>query len=375
MRSPVTKVLLKIFAGGFYQMHAGLLVFLFGTFISYCFFINTLGSVPVWAFTRWNLIITLSLVSSPVILGFYALICLAYTLKSSQYISNQIRQQDKLFLFYSVIALPLRSQFITWFVVQFHIFLPLWIYTCFAAVIGFIFGYQLLPCCIFIYLILLQSLSALYYIWLLNRLQDKVKLIYFNRFIQTWKKPLFSLFSYYTFDQLKLTYLVTKLLSFFLATGMYALLSSLRTDLLIPGCIVLTIVTTHSVLFYQEYRFNATYLSFVPNLPYSRFRLFNGFMLNYLILILPEILWLFSTYTLVQTAVLLLTGFIMLIFFRSLTYLTGINMKQYLFYIFISFNIMFLILLYQLLWFALPLITLAAWFIFIRNHLHITAVP
>lgn len=375
MRSPVTKVLLKIFATGFYQMHAGLLVFLFGTFISYCFFINTLGSVPVWAFTRWNLIITLALVSSPVILGFYALTCLAYTLKSWQYISNQIRQQDNLFFFYSVTALPLRSQFITWFVVQFHIFLPIWIYTCFAAVIGFIFGYQLLPCCIIIYLILLQSLSALYYTRLLNRLQDKVKLIYFNRFIQTWKKPLFSLFSYYTFDQLKLTYLVTKLLSFFLATGMYALLSSLRTDLLIPGCIVLTIVTTHSVLLYQEYKFNVTYLSFVPNLPYSRFSLFNRFMLNYLILILPEILWLFSTYTLIQALVLLLTGFIILIFFRSLTYLTGINMKQYLFYIFTSFNLLFLMLLYQVLWFALPIIALAAWFIFIRNRLHITALP
>lgn len=375
MRSPVTKVLLKIFAAGFYRMHAGLLVFLFGTFISYCFFINTLGSVPVWAFTRWNLIITLSLVSSPVILGFYALACLAYTLKSWQYIGNQIKEEDNLFLFYSSTALPLRSQFITWFAVQFNIFLPLWIYTCFAAVIGFIFGYHLLPCSIIIYLILLQSLSALYYTWLVNRLRDKVKLIYFNRFIQTWQKPLFSLFSYYTFDQLKLTYLVTKLLSFFLATGMYTLLSSLRTDLLVPGCIVLTIVTTHSVLLYQEYRFNATYLSFVPNLPYSRVGLFNGFMLNYLILILPEILWLFSTYTLIQAAVLLLTGFIILTLFRSLTYLAGINMKQYLFYIFISFNLLFLMLLYQVLWFSLPIIALAAWFIFIRNRLQNTASP
>lgn len=375
MHSPVTKILLKIFATGFYRMHAGLLVFLFGTFISYCFFINTLGSVPIWAFTRWNLIITLSLVSSPVILGFYALACIAYTLKSWQYISNQIKQDENLFLFYSITALPRLLQFINWFVVQFHILLPLWIYTCFAAMIGFIFGYQLLPVCIIIYLVLLQSLSALYYTRLLNRLQDKIKLTYFNRFIQTWQKPLFSLFSYYTFNQLKTTYLVTKILSFSLATGMYALLSSLRNDLMIPGCIILTIVTTHSVLVYQEYRFNTTYMSFIPNLPYSRFRLFTGFTLNYLILMLPEIFWLFSTYTLTQAALILLSGFVILIYFRSLSYMAGINMKQYLFYIFISFNLLFLLLLYQVFWFFLPLITLVAWFIFIRNRLHGAVLP
>eukprot|EP01132_Coremiostelium_polycephalum_P013812 gene13812-16798_t len=78
---------MKTFAAGFYQANAAMLIFLFGTVVIYCFFINTLGAVPSWAFTIWNLVITITLVSNPMIMGIFFLLCFFYGLKSLRYVS------------------------------------------------------------------------------------------------------------------------------------------------------------------------------------------------------------------------------------------------------------------------------------------------
>jgi hypothetical protein len=45
MQQPLSNILIKIFARGFYKVNSGLLIFLFVILVSYCFFINTLGDV------------------------------------------------------------------------------------------------------------------------------------------------------------------------------------------------------------------------------------------------------------------------------------------------------------------------------------------
>ena len=47
MLTPLNKVLIKIFAKGFFRVNAGLLLFLFVVLISYCFFIETAGHVSL----------------------------------------------------------------------------------------------------------------------------------------------------------------------------------------------------------------------------------------------------------------------------------------------------------------------------------------
>lgn len=99
MFSPLTMVLKKIFVSGFYRMHSGLLIFLFITFISYCFFIKTLGHVPPEIVTYWNLIITLTIVTNPLMMVIFFIACLIYAFKSWQYVANQLREVSNEFLF------------------------------------------------------------------------------------------------------------------------------------------------------------------------------------------------------------------------------------------------------------------------------------
>lgn len=359
---------MKIFGAGFYRMHAGMLIFLFGTIISYCFFINTLGSVPVWAFTEWNLVITLSVVSSPLILCIYCLVCLGYAIKSWQYVIGQLSLNNNEFLYYSTTSFKKHLQFKSWFIVHFNILLPLWIYTIFAAVIGFIFGYYMLPVLILIYMIVLTALSTFICIHLVNRLIDINKQTIFRKLTNSWTKPLFSLFSFYVFDKLKLTYIITKIVSWIFIVGIFSLFSDLRNDLLVPSFVILILVTTHSILIYNEYRFNETFLYFTHNFPYSKIKLFMGFSLNYLILMLPELLWFLTTYTLLQSVTLIFLGLSLLLLIKSLVYWLGFDMKRFLFYIFLLFNMFFLAILYQIGWFLIPINYLIAYLIFISNY-------
>ena len=368
MHTPLTNILMKIFGAGFYRMHSGMLVFLFGTVISYCFFINTLGSVPLWAFTEWNLVITLSVVSNPLILCIYFLVCLGYAVKSCQYIIGQLGLNSNEFLYYSTSSFSKVQQFKSWLLVQFNIMLPLWIYTLFAAIIGFVFGYHVFSVCIIIYLLLLNGFSALFYVRLLNRLTDVNKQTFIRRWTFRWSKPLFTLFTYHVFDQLKVTYFITKIVSWIFILGIFSLFAGLRTDLMIPGCVMLILVTSHSILIYNEYRFNETYLYFIHNFPYSRMQLFAGFSLNYIILMLPELLWFITTYTLVQSVSLILLGASIVLLIRSLMYWFGLDMKRFLFFVFILFNVFFLIILYHVIWVLIPVNLLISYLIFAKNY-------
>jgi hypothetical protein len=368
MLSPLTNILLKIFAAGFYRAHSGMLIFLFGTIISYCFFINTLGTVPIWAFAEWNLIITLSLVSNPFILLVFFFICFGYAVKSLQYNAAQLDLKTNEFLYFSCSSVNKYQQFKSWFIVQLNIFLPLWIYGLFAAIVGVNYGHYVIPASILIYLFVLTGATTLTYLKIVNSLIDINKQTLFMRLIKGWNKPFFLLYSFFVFNKLKLAYLITKILSWIFIVGIVSLFSDLENDIIIPAIIMLILITTHSILIYNEYRFTETSLYFSHNFPYSKNKLFLGFSANYLILMLPELLWLTSKYNAIKVVCIICMGLSLLLLFRSLLYWLGLDIKKFLFYVFLLFNVFFLVILYKGIWFLPPVNFLIAYFIFTNNY-------
>ena len=370
MISPVTNVLLKIFAAGFYRAHSGMLVFLFGTLISYCFFINTLGNVPIWAFAEWNLAITLALVTNPFILLVFFVICFGYSVKSIQYISAQLVVKQNEFLYYSLSALTRFQQFKSWFGVQFNILLPLWIYAIFATIIGISYEHYLIPSFIILYLFILTAMSTMVYLRVVNSLLDINKQTLLMRLIKGWNKPFFFLYTFYVFDRHKLAYLVTKIASWIFMMGMVSLFSDQKSRMLIPTTIILFIVTTHSVLIYNEYRFTETSLYFSHNFPYSKLRLFLGFSANYLVLMLPELLWFITNYRFILVLGIVCLSLSLVLLFRSMMYLLGLDIKRFMFGVFLLFNFFFLAIIYQVVWYLLPFNLIIAYVLFTRNHLN-----
>ncbi|MEJ7559284.1 MAG: hypothetical protein WKF66_13320 [Pedobacter sp.] len=370
MRSPLTNMLLKIFAAGFYRAHSGMLVFLFGTLISYCFFINTLGNVPIWAFAEWNLVITLSLVTNPFILLLFFLVCFGYAMKSIQYVTAQLALKQNEFLYYGSTSLTKFQQYISWFYVQLNILVPLWIYALFATIIGISYKHYMIPSLIILYLSILTALSTLTYLRVVNGLLDINKQTLLIRLIKKWNKPFFYLYTFYVFSKQKLAYLITKTASWMFMIGMFSLFSDQRNNTMIPITIILFVVTAHSVLIYNEHRFTETSLYFSHNLPYSRNRLFIGFSANYLVLMLPELLWFMTNYHLIVLMGVVCFGLSVILLFRSLMYLLGLDIKKFMFYVFLLFNVFFLAIVYHVVWYVIPINLAIAYLIFTRNYLN-----
>ena len=368
MFSPLTRLLLKIFATGFYRAHSGMLVFLFGTIISYCFFINTLGSVPIWAFAEWNLIITLSVVSDPFALFLFFLVCLGYAFKSMQFIAGQLSLKSNEFLYYSSASLNKLQQFKSWFIVQFNVLLPLWVYGFFATAIGINYGHYIFPAGMLIYLFILTGTNTLFYLNLVNKTIDLNRQTAFIKIVKNFRKPFFLLYSYHVFNKLKLTYFVTKIFSWVFIVGMVSLFPDQKEDGMIPATIVLVLVTTHSFIIYNDYRFSETFLYFSHNFPYAKINLFLRSSVNYLVLMLPELLWFIRSYHWVDVSGFTGLTVSVLLLYRSLLYWFGLNIKKFLFCVFLLFNVFFLVILYHAIWY-LPLINLGvAYLVFTFNY-------
>jgi hypothetical protein len=112
---PVSNIVLrKIFVDGFYRTHAGMLVFFFVMLISYCLFINTLGTVMPDQIDFWQFFFTINLVSNPLIMAFYLVANVLYAYKSSKYVLNQLLLPQQEFLYYSFTSSPKKQQFLYW---------------------------------------------------------------------------------------------------------------------------------------------------------------------------------------------------------------------------------------------------------------------
>lgn len=149
---------------------------------------------------------------------------------------------------------------------------------------------------------------------------------------------------------------------------MLYIFADFKQDNRVPYIVMLAMVTLHSVLIYQEYRFNETYLSFARNLPYNRFRLFFDFSLIYFLIMLPECIWCLSEFPLLSALEMLFFGLSTALLFRSILYLNGLRMYRYFLWIFGLFILLFYIIMFG--WPRLLFITtlLTAMLIFYRSY-------
>jgi hypothetical protein len=360
----------KIFVDGFYRTHAGMLVFLFVILISYCLFINTLGTVRPDQIDFWQFFFTISLVSNPLIMTFYFIGSSLYAYKSLKYVLNQLALPQHEFLYYSFTASTKKRQFRAWCAVQTSIFVPVLCYTLYAIVIGVVFGFYLISIGILFFQVLLIMASAYICLKESNRLIEANKPDWLIRISRKWNKPVFLLYTFQVFNQSKLAYVLTKLLSWVLISSVFVVFTDLKDNqsllLLITSCIVVA----HVVLIYQEKIFNDRYLSFLPNFPFTKRKVFFSFCLNYLVLLLPELCWVFTSFGILSSLGLIAFAFSAILLFRSLLLLNAIQVKGFLIRIFCLFFLFYIFIMFGLGLTLIPLNIIAAWMLFNRNYLN-----
>ncbi len=368
---PLSNIALrKIFVDGFYRTHAGMLVFVFVKFISYCLFINTLGTVMPDQIDFWQFFFTISLVSNPLIMAVYFIASALYAYKSLKYILNQLVLPQQEFLYYSFNASSKKQQFLYWCMVLAYIFIPVWCYTLYAIIIGGIFGYYFISIGILLFQLLLIITAAYIILKESNRLIEVNKPNWVILISKKWNKPVFLLYVFQVFNRSKLAYLLTKLLSWVLISSVVMLFSDIKDYSKLLMLITSFIVVAHVVLIYQERLFNNLYLSFLPNLPFSEARLFFSFCLNYLILLLPEMCWIITRFGLITSIELAAFVFSAILLFRSLLLLNGIQIKGFLIGVFCLFFLFYMFIMFGFGLMLIPINMVLAWRLFKRNYLN-----
>ncbi|MBL0740270.1 hypothetical protein [Chryseolinea lacunae] len=368
MQSPITTVLLKLFPRGFFRAHAGLLLFLFVSILSYCFYIQVLNDIlPEWS-TFFHLLVTLTFVSDPIMMAIVFFVWLLYALKSWHFVAGQLQLPQHQFLRYSVTASSPVTQFKSWFVVQLVIFIPAIAYGVVAMGIGLLFGHFVVPLIIPVYITLLLALSAWVYVRLMNRVVDGGQQTFLLKLTHQWRKPLFSFTLYHLLDGQRLTFVVTKILSALTLAAMLHLfaLEGLAFRTIAIG--VLSIATSHAVLIFQARRFEEERMSFVRNFPLSPRLRYAHFAAVALILLLPECFWLFTMFPIAEALLHMLFSISMMMLFYGLLYGIGTNMKHYLWWVFGLFVLYFIFILYSLVPALIVLNVIISLRLFYRNY-------
>lgn len=359
MQQPLTKVLIKVFARGFYQVHAAILLFVFFIMV---------GAVPGNMLIPYHKSLMLGMASNPIMLLLVTGVWLLYIFKSWHYVAGQIFAPDKQFLFYSSTALSRQQQRKSWQQAQIVILLPVVIYALLAVAVGVAHHYYLLPLLILVFLAVMIWCSAVLYTRVVNRLVDGSNQSLLLKLSHKWRKPYFSLYIYHIFDSKKVPYCITKGLSWLIISGVFYLFADVKTDTRVAGIAILAVITAHVILIFEARRFEEIRLGFSRNLPYSRFRLFLNFVGLYLFLLLPESVWLFSRFQPVMALQLLLAGLSVAMLFHSLLYWFGLNMDKYLQWILGLFIVLFWIIMFHLLSLMIPLSLITAYLFFYNNY-------
>lgn len=332
MKNPLTRVLLRVAARGFYQEHTGWLSTLFlGLFINFFWTrVPDPAHITHEQYVRNGLGLVLLAVSEPLGVAALLVLGLAYGLKSGHYVAGRLKNADARFLLYSSTALPWARQAAAWAMVQGVILLPLAALYLYAVVVGLLFHYWLVPLLLPGYLLLLAVGGAAYYTHLLNNTTGRPDRVASLGWARRWPKPVFSWFFYEVIARKRLPYLLTKLASAASMAGLLLAFPEARTDERLVGLVGLCCAFGHSVLAFQAHEFELFYLPFARSLPYGPGRVFGQQVLLFGALLLPELLWLLVASPLRAglPAAGLLLGVALLL--RALLYRTGPRMTPYL---------------------------------------------
>jgi hypothetical protein len=359
METSLSKVLIKIFAQGFYRVHAGFFLFVFLVMI---------GAVDPGELLSYHKLLMLAFISSPLMLMVIFAIWLVYSIKTWHYTAGQIFAVNQQFLFYSSTSFTKRQQLKDWSLTQATMLAPVIAYGLTAMVVGFWHHYYIAPVIILLYLALLSWLGAYIYTTLINRQIDGGKQSILLRWSSKWRKPFYSLFIFHVFDKMKVRYVITKGISYLIVNGVFLLFADVSHDVRVAGIAMLAIATAHAVVIFEERKFEETYLIFARGLPHTRLRLFAGLALVYLVLLLPEGIWLFSRFSPLLAVELMLFGLSIVLLFHSLLYWMGLNRDKYLQYVMGLFMVLFWIILFRQIGALVVLNAVVAYLVFYNNY-------
>jgi len=357
MLKPLTNILTKIFVDGFYKAHNGIFIMLLLIVIA-----------PGGEVIKFHHSLMLYFIAKPWAMIITFTLIFLYTFKCWHFVFSTISALHQKFLFYSMNSFSKFEQLFYWVKIHALISLPILLYMFCSIIVAISHHYFLSAFFISVFLIGILLFSAFLYYWQINKLVDGSKPSMVLKLMTGLKKPFFSLYIYHVFDKLKLKYILIKLLSYLLITGVFLMFADVKTDVRVAGIAMLAIAIAHAMLILEEREFDGTFLMFAKTLPKSRFELFMSPVFIYSFLLLPEGIWLLFNLPVMVSAGLFLFCLSIVMLFVSSLYLKGCNQDIYMQVVFGLSFLIFLVILFKLIWVSVLINFLVSYVIFHFNY-------
>lgn len=346
----LTNILLKIFSGGFYRQHAGLFLFIL---------LILFGAVE----PSYHYSLMLAIASSKLFLAAVCVIWLLYYAKVLFFLIKEIDEPENAFLFYSATKFNTRAQIKGWLTVVVFNCLPIVLYSFCTAVIAFKINYPSNGCVILmfhVFCLIAITTSVLNYSNRFIAIKNRFSI----PFVVFKNKPVYTISLLHVLNDLKLPYLITKGLSYLFIIGLFILFRDEASDIRVAAIVVLASGISHAFLVLEIRKFEEFYFKLLRNLPYTLLSRFTFSIITYSVLLLPELIWLFSRFETADFIVLVFFLISIPVLFHCLLFVIGFDVERYLKFLFAIFIGLFLLIMFQLLYLTVPLIFVVSFLVF-----------
>ncbi|MFN8347166.1 MAG: hypothetical protein U0X91_19345 [Spirosomataceae bacterium] len=230
--------------------------------------------------------------ASPFLLTLVFVFFALYHLKTVFFVRQRLLWDSHDFLFHLVL-LPQRERWFALWYVQMMLWLPVLLYVVFVGYYGWKIGQQTAVLLTFLYLFLIPFTGIAAYEYRLFHPNPDSKLSRFSGYLnRRFTKPYWSYFILYLFKENPVLLFLTKGFTCFVILGVCKIYPTDSYDERLLSLGVLTVGMVHSVLLLHLYEFEHLQLPLLRNLPLTlRQRSFQYFQL-FLLLLLPEALFL-----------------------------------------------------------------------------------
>lgn len=287
----------KLFVLPFYQAHIGMFLFtallLFGL-IDPSQLVPLHISLSVLLCSNWLAAIGLMV--------FWGL----YLLKGVTFAKKKMREKNSAFLYYSAYCLSRRTRIALWSYVLLFICLPLGGYILLCMITAMAHGYLAQPLCI-VFASTLTFYPAIKYAdrSFANQRSSSNRQLAVD-FLQKLDNSYLFLGIRHLIDQQKMAFIVSKALSYLLVAGMYHVFSDVQDNIRMATLVMVLLALANSMVLFGQYRFEQYELAFMRNLPFGSVKRWLVIPGRVVIILLPEITWLYVRYDPVQASLLVI---------------------------------------------------------------------
>ncbi|GEM_PF-906914 len=344
-------VIVPVFVKSFYQKHGALLIFIFYI----CF-----GLVPAAQLQGLHHSLVIGFLVNPLYLSAVLMVWFLYTVQTCLTVLDVMQNQTQLFLFYSLGAFSKIQRLLIFLFVEILILLPVLLYSAYADFIAYTGNFSLALLILTGFPILLLAGSVIIYQTRFEMGLSRRKLVLLSELTLNLPSSIFSIYLLRLFNAQKVQFLICKMISYLIISAVFWTFYDVHNDARVAAIALVGIGLSHSVLVYESFRFEKTFLTSIKNLPVPRWRYYLHLTGFYSLLLLPETIWLLNRLQLVIVIGLILLTVAMLLLFHSILYKIGADLEKYLSRVLLIFIVVFWLMMYHLIWLlALPLLAIS----------------